>query len=222
MRISPESALWAPESARMSVDLPAPFPPTSPMTSPSWTSMLTLSTACTPPNATRMLRISRSGGPSVTLIASLPLAAAATAIVGVEADGQDEHDAGHHVLRRRVHAVEAHPVRQRLHDEGAQHGPRYGADASGERGTPDDGRRDDVELVALTDVERRSVEAGRADRPGNRAQHAHQDVGLHDDPAGVCARPPGRIGIPAIGVDVSPETPARGEERHHQRDADDE
>ena len=34
MRISPESAAWAPE-ARMRVDLPAPLPPTRPTTSPA-------------------------------------------------------------------------------------------------------------------------------------------------------------------------------------------
>ena len=45
----------------MSVDLPAPLPPTRPMTSPGYRSTVTSSTAWTPPNATRMLRISTSG-----------------------------------------------------------------------------------------------------------------------------------------------------------------
>ena len=35
IRISPESAGWAPDSTRIRVDLPAPLPPTRPMTSPA-------------------------------------------------------------------------------------------------------------------------------------------------------------------------------------------
>ena len=60
-RISPVSAGWAPDSTRISVDLPAPLPPTRPMTSPAWRSIDTSRTAWTPPNATSMFRISTIG-----------------------------------------------------------------------------------------------------------------------------------------------------------------
>src|SRR5207253_2721724 len=49
----------------MSVLLPAPLPPTRPTTSPARKSTVTPSTACTPPNATRIFRISTSGGVDV-------------------------------------------------------------------------------------------------------------------------------------------------------------
>jgi hypothetical protein len=57
-RISPESGTWAPDRTFMSVDFPAPLPPTRPTTSPALRLMLTPFTAWTPPNETRMSRIS--------------------------------------------------------------------------------------------------------------------------------------------------------------------
>ena len=69
------SAGCAPDSTRISVDLPAPLPPTSPMTSPAWRSIVTSRTACTPPNATLMLRISTSGVRSATVTVVSPSAA---------------------------------------------------------------------------------------------------------------------------------------------------
>src|SRR5205809_55847 len=45
----------------MSVLLPAPLPPTSPTTSPARKSTVTSSTACTPPNDTRIWRNSTHG-----------------------------------------------------------------------------------------------------------------------------------------------------------------
>ena len=110
--------------------------------------MVTSRTACTPPKATLMFRISTSGTRSATVMAASTSAAAA-AVVGVEADGHDQDDAGDDVLGRRVDADEAQAVGERLHHEGAQDGARDGADAAGERGPADDGRGDDVQLVAL-------------------------------------------------------------------------
>src|SRR5918994_918413 len=158
IRITPESARCAPDRARISVDLPAPLPPTSPMTSPAWTSMLTSSTACTPPNATRMLRISQIGGLLLSVVIRLLLGgAAAPAVVAVETDGHDEHDASDHVLGRRVDAVEAHAVGERLHHEGTEDGAGNGTDATGERGAAHHRGRDHVELVTLPHLEGRSV-----------------------------------------------------------------
>src|SRR5207244_6150419 len=133
-RISPEFGGWAPDSAFMSGDFPAPLPPTRPMTSPAWRSTETSSTACTPPKETLMWRISTIGICSATATSSPALlAAASTAAVGIEADGQDEHDAGHDVLDRRVVARVCQSVSERLHDERAEDCARDGANAARER-----------------------------------------------------------------------------------------
>src|SRR5712691_11693333 len=101
--ISPESAGWAPDSARMSVDLPAPLPPTNPTTSPASRSTLTLSTACTPPNDTRMSRISASGGG--LLIVDLPPSAANERI---EANRSHQNNPHHDVLGGRIDSQHDH------------------------------------------------------------------------------------------------------------------
>src|SRR6478609_9577538 len=173
-RISPLSAGWAPDRTRIRVDLPAPLPPTRPMTSPACRSMVTSRTACTPPKATLMSRISTSGVPAATVTGrSSCRSRAAPTVEGVEADGHDQHDPGDDVLAGRVDAHEAQPVGERLQDEGAQDGARDGPDAAGERGPADDRRGDDVQLVALADVERRAVEPGRGDGGSEGAQDAH-------------------------------------------------
>src|SRR5688572_28667199 len=130
-RISPESAGRAPESTRISVDLPAPLPPSSPTTSPAWRSMDTSRTTLTPPNATLISRISTCGG-EATVATSLSSLGVAPAVQRVEAHGEDEHDAGHHVLPRRVHSKEAEAVGERLQDEGPEDGTRDRADATSE------------------------------------------------------------------------------------------
>src|SRR5262245_47241030 len=143
IRISPESARCAPDNVRMRVDLPAPLPPTRPITSPSLRSIVTSRTAWTPPKATLIFRISSSGGRFASVVVASPgvspvtarLLAAATspAVPRVEADRDDQHESGNHVLSRRVHAVVAQAVRQRGHDECAQYGTRNRPDAAGER-----------------------------------------------------------------------------------------
>src|SRR6478672_2281662 len=106
IRISPESGRCAPDSTFISVDLPAPLPPTSPTTSPGRRSTLTLSTAWTPPKETRMLRISTIGlepappvGVAVSAVVVIAVASsprgpgAAPPGPCVEGDRQDEDDA---------------------------------------------------------------------------------------------------------------------------------
>ena len=127
---------------------------------------------------------------------------------------------GHDVLAGRVDADEAQPVGERLHDEGAQDGARDGPDAARERGAADDGGRDDVQLVALADVEGRAVEPRGRDGRREGAQDAHQDVGLQDRPAGVDAGQLGRVGVAAVGVDVPAEPPPGGDEGHDEGHAD--
>src|SRR5689334_3794086 len=161
----------------MRVDLPAPFPPTRPMTSPALRSIVTSRTAWTPPKATLMPRISTSGGAATVVIPAL-LGRPAPAVERVQADREDQHDAGSDVLAWRVHADEAETVRQRLHHEGAEDGTRDRADAACERRAPDDRRRDDIQLVARADVECRPVETGRRDGRCERTQDAHDHIRL--------------------------------------------
>src|SRR5215218_282580 len=122
--------------------------------------MLTSRTAWTPPKATLIPRSSTSGvrSATVTILPSRGSRAAPT-VDGVEPDGDDQDDPGHHVLPGGVHAHEREPVGERLHHEGPDDRPGDGADPSGERGPADDRGRDDVQLVGLADVERRAVQA---------------------------------------------------------------
>src|SRR5690349_23353346 len=129
MNTWPESALWAPESAFVSVDFPAPLPPTRPTTSPGYSSIETSRTAWTPPNATLILRISTSGVPdfagvagaaAISVIGLPPLLPGPSPVPGVEADHDDQHDGEDHVDLGRVEPQEAQPVQQRVHDERSQ------------------------------------------------------------------------------------------------------
>src|SRR6185369_1672650 len=177
IRISPESGRWAPDSTFINVDLPAPLPPTRPTTSPGRRSILTSSTACTPPNETRMLRISTIGleptPPSgvvvsaavIIAVASSPRGPGAAAPgPGVEGDRQDEDDARGDILSRRVDPDVREAVGERLHHERAQDCTRDRPDAACERRPADDCGGDDVQLVALADVERRHVQPADCDR----------------------------------------------------------
>src|SRR4249920_3900302 len=100
MRISPESGGWAPDSVCISVDFPAPLPPTTATTSPACRSMLTSSTAWTPPKATRMLRSSTSVGRSAAdeasgLVArSVIVSLLRSGAAGLDDDGGDDEADG--------------------------------------------------------------------------------------------------------------------------------
>ena len=90
----------------------------------------------------------------------------------------------------------------------------------GERRPSDDRGGDDVQLVALADVERRPVEPSRHDGRGQGAQDAHQHVRLEDRQSRVDATQLGGVGIAAVGVHVPTEPPTGGHPRHRQRHAD--
>src|SRR4029079_8862280 len=230
MRISPESGRWAPDSTFISVDLPAPLPPTRPTTSPGRRSMLTSSTACTPPKETRMLRISTIG-PALTLPIGLLVSAvvvmavassprgpgAATPGPGVKRYRQEQDAHGGDVLAGRVDPDVGKTVGERLHHERAEHGARDRPDAAREGRPAHDRRGDHVQLVALPDVERRHVQPPDRDRRRDRAQDAHDDVGLEDGHPGVDAGEGRSIRVTAVGVDVSPEAAACREPGHDQR-----
>src|SRR5207253_2354221 len=127
-RIWPSSGGRAPDSAFINVDLPAPLPPTRPITSPGYTLTETPSTAWTPPNETRMSRMSTAGTrPSVVIWTSSSAGALAQDLV--QAHRQHQHDAHRDVLRRVVELEQLHARDQRLDDERAQHGAGDGADA---------------------------------------------------------------------------------------------
>ena len=70
--ISPSSRVYAPERILISVDLPAPFSPSSACTWPSRTERLTPSSAFTPGNDLPMSRISRSTRPVTCSLITAP------------------------------------------------------------------------------------------------------------------------------------------------------
>src|SRR5712691_6934853 len=115
-RICPESGGRAPDSVLMSVVFPAPLPPTSPTTSPVWRSIVTRSTARTPPKETWMFRSSTSGiragvGAGVGVAGCWLIIVRSTHPPPhdrVQADGRDEHHADHDVLGRRVDEQKHH------------------------------------------------------------------------------------------------------------------
>src|SRR6266508_3732656 len=178
-RICPPSGGWAPDRARISVDLPAPLPPTSPTTSPAWRSTVTSHTAWTPPNATLMLRISTSGGdPSfggvgvvaVSVIDLVLCLRGPAAEQRVEPHGCDEHGADHDVLDRRVHAQDDHAGAERLHDHGAEHGAGDRPDPAGKGRSTNDRRRDRVQLTLDPRAGHAGVEPCGLDGPRDRAE----------------------------------------------------
>ena len=81
MSISPESAGCAPARIFISVDLPAPFSPTSACTSPAITSNETPSSARTPGNVLTMSRIASNG--AIAAAASLAAVTCRVALVNV-------------------------------------------------------------------------------------------------------------------------------------------
>ena len=106
----------------MSVDLPAPLPPTRPMTSPAKRSIDDapdrVHAAERDVDVPHLHERHALGHRS----SSHPPSAATTAVVRVETDGDDEHDAGHDALDRRGHAHEGEAVREGRHDDGAEDG----------------------------------------------------------------------------------------------------
>src|SRR5438132_6205548 len=118
----PASGGRAPDSVRMSVLFPAPLPPTTPTTSPGYRSIVTPSTARTPPNETWMFRSSTSGmrcglTPVVALGSFVSIAGSPRPSThgGIQTDRRDEDEADHDVLRRRVNEEQHHARPQRLH-----------------------------------------------------------------------------------------------------------
>src|SRR4051812_1229572 len=81
-RTSPSVAAWIPAMTFTNVDLPAPLSPTSPMTSPAWTSKSTPLRACTAPKRFVMPRNSSSGAESVMVMAGLLLLLDACCVAG--------------------------------------------------------------------------------------------------------------------------------------------
>ena len=184
IRISPESAGWAPDSTRISVDLPAPLPPTRPTTSPGVqvdgdavdgvdaaerdADVAHLDERAPPVDAAGAEAVRSAsgrdgGGWSLGLrfdAHAAPPVSCATSDDRVEADGRDEDDAHDDVLDRGVDREQDHARLERLHDHGAQDGAGDGPDAAGERRAADHRRRDDVQLALGAEADGRRVQAG--------------------------------------------------------------
>src|SRR4051794_10566656 len=92
----------------MSVDLPAPLPPTRATTSPGYRSTVTSSTARMPPKETRMSRISTTGMPprcdggTVVSTSSVIAAVLASRSAGLDDDGGDDQAGGQGADRDRL------------------------------------------------------------------------------------------------------------------------
>src|SRR5439155_3981000 len=222
-RISPASGGRAPDSVRMSVVFPAPLPPTRPMHSPGYTSTETPFTARTPPNETRMSRMSTSrtrcaaAGASTDPVTAMPSSPPA-AHECVEPDCGHENEADDDVLRRRIDEQQHHARAQRLHHDGAEDSARYRANTARERGPADDRGRDDVELVLHAEVGDRGVEARRLHRGADRGKRAHEREREHDRSTHVDTCEGRGVGVAADRVAVATEARPRREERHDERD----
>src|SRR6266536_3826119 len=219
-RICPPSGGWAPDRARMRVDLPAPLPPTSPTTSPARRSTVTSHTAWTPPNATLMLRISTSGGdPSfgglgvvaVSVIDPVLWLRRPATEQRVKPHGRDEHGSDHDVLDRRVHAQDDHAGAERLHDHGAEHCAGNRSDPARKGRATDDSRRDRVQLALDPRAGHAGVEPGRLDGARDRAERTHEHVRQHDRAARVDPAELRGLRVAADREDVSPEPAAGGD-----------
>ncbi len=113
-----------------------------------------------------------------------------------------------------------HARLQRLHDECADHRAGDRADAAGKRRAADDRGCDRVELVELALRVSCGVEAGRRDRRGDGAEHAHQHEDLDGDPAGLDPRQFGCLRIAPERKDIAAEAQASGDECHDDADGD--
>src|SRR5271156_6976229 len=103
--ISPSSSWKTPETALISVDLPAPLSPAKATTSPGWTSSETPASACTPPKCLVASRTVRIGAGSFNLPSSeiSPLRL-------VDQHGNDDHRAHRYELPERLDVDEHQPV----------------------------------------------------------------------------------------------------------------
>src|SRR3546814_21178391 len=117
----------------MSVDLPAPFWPSTPTTSPGERSTVTSSTAWTPPKRLQMLPISTRGVP---LRAMPPPSAPVTIVDHVEPHGGDQHQAEDALAHPAGPADQHHASVQARPDDGADDGPGPGAVAARQQGAP--------------------------------------------------------------------------------------
>ena len=148
---------------------------------------MTLSTAWTPPNATRMLRISTSGCASPAAVATgrvddgrggrrvtgdLGFVTARVASGSPTASAPAGGSVSRPTAATRTMPTtmswigestlqQDHARLERLHDDGAEDGARDRPDAARERRAADDRRRDDVQLALRAEADGRRVEAGR-------------------------------------------------------------
>src|SRR6266850_1467957 len=193
-RISPASARYTPARIFIRVDLPAPFSPRRPTTSPGPTEKLTSSRARTPGKDLDTCRISRRGAAT-----SSPSLGA----VQNSREHDDDPDDGGLPVRGDPHQHQA--VLDDPHDasadEHAQHAPR----AARERGAADHCRGNRVELPALPCVGLRGVEARHQDDPGDRGAGSGNQIKDELDPLDVDPGQEGGLFVAADGVGAAPE-----------------
>jgi hypothetical protein len=123
-------------------------------------------------------------------------------------------------LHVRAERLQVHPVGDRADHQRAQQGRPGGAAPAKQAGSVDDGGRDGAQqLVAaaggLVDGDRRDAAITPPIAPSVAAAEDDQP-----DPRERDARPPGRLGVAADGVDVPAERRAPGDEVDHDHDPD--
>src|SRR5882762_1655780 len=199
--ISPASARYTPARIFIRVDLPAPFSPRRPTTSPLPTEKLTSSRARTPGKDLDTCRISTrgaatSGGPSLG------------AVQHRRKHDDDPDDRGLPV-RGDPHQHQA--VLDHSHDAGADEHAQHAPRAARERGPADHRRGNGIELPALAGVGLGGVEARYQDDPGDGGAGSGNEIEDELDPLDVDPGQEGRLLVTADGVCAASER--RGAER---------
>src|SRR5579863_5265399 len=181
-RISPSSWPKTPDTALMTVDLPAPLSPASATTSPGNTSNETLSSACTAPNRLETLRTDRIG------LASLNRAPSDVTALGlVDEHGDDDHHSDRDELPERLDVDEHQPILDDGDDEGAGDRAPDRAGAAEQAGAADDDRSDRVEQQRLARLRRAGGKAPSVHRTGEAAHDGGEHVDLDRQPLDVDA-----------------------------------
>src|SRR5467141_3685996 len=198
--ISPASARYTPARIFIRVDLPAPFSPRRPTTSPIPTEKLTSSRARTPGKDLDTCRISTSGaatsGPSLGAVQH-------------RREHDDDPDDRGLPVRRDPHQHQA--VLDHSHDAGADEHAQHAPRAARERGPADHRRGNRIQLPSLAGVGLGGVEARHQDDPGDGGAGSGNEIEGELDPLDVDPGQEGRLLIATDGVCAASER--RGAER---------
>src|SRR6478672_11572968 len=100
----------------------------------------------------------------------------------IDAGGEDDRAADDDGLGLPIELHDNDAVDDEIDDPRAQERSECSAAAAEERGSPDDGGRDDTKFVALAVVGGGGVEASEVNEGGDAGTEAHDDVDAEVDP----------------------------------------